>query len=309
MYVVSIVTVGTGTAVVGKLGSAIIVGMMAGAAGAVAGQLASIALGLADHFEWREVAAGAIAGGVGAALGAAAKAAQLASKIAEIAANAVIAVAQSALTQGISVACGLQEKFDWRRVAAAGVGAAGQGLGQAMGGSSPFMSNLLGSFVGSVARQQAYFALGGEKAGPKQHDSGYRDSNGRWVSGRDGRNLDASGKVIEQAGKNSMSQEDWITTAADAFGNALGTHINAEIVLSQPDVKAKMATMQAWDAKKFEHSILMGAQPDAAFKQIEDGKRHPWTAMISVFPTAASDFSDPVAHAAGSTFTAWAIRE
>lgn len=103
---------------------------LAGAIGAAAGSIVSQAIGvmtgIQEKFSWNAVALSAISGGVGGALGAS----QTVGGMLRTASggNATVqAGMQSALgnaiTQGISVATGLQDKFSWAGVAAAGVSA------------------------------------------------------------------------------------------------------------------------------------------------------------------------------------------
>jgi hypothetical protein len=119
--------------------SAVLAGAAAGAAGSIASQAFGVAAGIQDKFSWKGVAlaalSGAVGGGVGQVFG---KGAMLGS---QFLGDAVRGAAASALTQGIGVAVGLQKKFDFAGVAAAGIGAgilgaasrhmAGKGLGVA----------------------------------------------------------------------------------------------------------------------------------------------------------------------------------
>lgn len=112
----------------------------AGVAGAVAGSVVSQAVGVAtgiqDKFSWKGVALAGIGAGIGGALGGfnafggVAESAQ--GGVRAIANAAVRGALTSGLTQGVGVATGLQKKFDWAGVAAAGVGA---GVAQAVGGN------------------------------------------------------------------------------------------------------------------------------------------------------------------------------
>lgn len=95
-------------------------GMLAGAAGAAASQTFGVVTGIQDKFSFKSVALAAIAGGVSAGLGNIGfldGAKGLTGVVQDAARGALTNVA----TQGISVATGLQHKFDWTGVAAAGV--------------------------------------------------------------------------------------------------------------------------------------------------------------------------------------------
>ncbi|HEX9853410.1 MAG TPA: LysM peptidoglycan-binding domain-containing protein, partial [Woeseiaceae bacterium] len=90
-------------------------GATAGAAGSVASQGVGVAAGIQEKFSWNAVAQAAIAGGVSGGIagkfGAGANPFQAALR----------GAAGNAATQGISMALGLQSKFDWAGVVSAGI--------------------------------------------------------------------------------------------------------------------------------------------------------------------------------------------
>jgi len=103
---------------------AIAIGATSAAAGSVASQIVGVATGIQEKFSFKAVALAALSGGVGAGLGPSANIFQAAIK----------GAAGSAITQGIGVATGLQDKFSFAGVAAAGIAAgvsfqAGKSLG------------------------------------------------------------------------------------------------------------------------------------------------------------------------------------
>ena len=91
-----------------------------------------MATGLQDKFSFKQVALAGISGAIGGGLGEIAKVGKLGTAIQNIgkglgkAANLVGDVARgaisSALSQGVSVATGLQKSFSWTNVATAGIG-------------------------------------------------------------------------------------------------------------------------------------------------------------------------------------------
>ncbi|WP_397405155.1 LysM peptidoglycan-binding domain-containing protein [Phenylobacterium sp.] len=89
-------------------------GAVAGAAASAVSQGAGIALGVQDKFSWKGVALGAISGAVGGGFG------TLPSPSGFVQ-GAIRGVSSNLVTQGISVATGLQKKFDWAGVAIGGV--------------------------------------------------------------------------------------------------------------------------------------------------------------------------------------------
>ncbi len=87
----------------------------------------AVATGIQDKFNWKGVAMAGLSAGIGAAVGAAfGGGSLLGSKLLTDAARGALG---SAIAQGIGVATGLQDKFDWAGVAAAGIGAEFGGSG------------------------------------------------------------------------------------------------------------------------------------------------------------------------------------
>jgi YD repeat-containing protein len=106
-------------------------GAIGGAIGSIASQAFGVATGLQNKFSWKGVAmaavSGAISGGMGPGklFGAGGAFSGLGTSVgAKMAAGALRGIVSSGLGQGIGVATGLQKKFDWAGVAAAGVGGA-----------------------------------------------------------------------------------------------------------------------------------------------------------------------------------------
>ena len=172
MIIVAVVV----TVATGGIGGAIL--------GSVASQVVGNVLGVVDGFSWKSVALAAITAGVGQGVDAAFGGA--ASGIGDTILRAVV---KNAITQGIGVATGLQDSFDWRGVAAAGIGA---GVGFKVG-------ELIGDKFGN--------GVGGQIA--KSTVTGF-------ASGL------ASAAV--RGGKISVG-----AIAADAFGNALGGYLGEQL--------------------------------------------------------------------------------
>lgn len=158
----------------------------AGAVGSIVSQGVGIAVGAQDSFSWKGVALGAIGAGVSAGVGAA-LGPVTSSGFEKALAFAGRGAITSALTQGISVATGLQSSFSWRSVAASAVGA---GVGSAVGDvvGPVFGNSPLGQFA---TRATSGFAAGMTAAAMR-------------------------------GGRVSVTQ-----VATDAFGNALGDSIAA----------------------------------------------------------------------------------
>lgn len=205
-------TFGTGAAVLGgtagiSTGGMIAAAAVGGAAGSIASQGVAMALGLQDKFNWSGVALGAIGAGVGAGLGGSATFANTVSKIAQgntYVAAGISAAAGNALTQGISVAVGLQPKFDWRSVAISAV-------------SAP-----LASFVGEKVGGWASGSVGVYRATV----AGNVYNAARFLA-------DTASTLTSSAVRLALGGEvDVQQVVADIFGNALANSIVSKIHLS-----------------------------------------------------------------------------
>jgi len=163
-------------------------GATAAAVGSIASQAVGVAIGAQDSFSWKGVALSAISGGVGAGVTSMATGALAGQTTSAIIGRAALG---NVLTQGIGVATGLQDKFDWRGVAAsaagAGMGAAiGKELGLPVNGARPDGMQM-GEFFGKTAAKA--FGAGLTTA-------------------------------VMRGGKVAVQQ-----VAVDAFGNALGSSL------------------------------------------------------------------------------------
>jgi hypothetical protein len=106
-------------------------GVGAAAVGSVVSQGVGVATGIQQKFSFKGVALAALSAGVGAGVGDVIKGGVLGSKfLGDVVRGAV----SSAVTQGVAVATGLQSKFDFVGVAAAGIGA---GVGGALARELP----------------------------------------------------------------------------------------------------------------------------------------------------------------------------
>jgi hypothetical protein len=186
----------------GQIGGAMAAGAVGAAAGSVASQGVGIAIGAQDEFSWQAVAKAAVGGAVtGALFGVTDLQGDQVGGIKAINGNWVSSAkfggaapyiqaglnraGASALTQGASIALGLQDKFSWRAVAAsAASGAVAAGVRDGMGlldpdNASTFGGRVVNGTLSGLAGGVAYAVTTG-------------------------------GKV------------DYESIAADAFGNALG---------------------------------------------------------------------------------------
>jgi hypothetical protein len=133
----------TAASVAGSAAQGLVAGAIGGAAGSIASQGIAVATGYQEKFSWNAVGLAAIGGAIG---GSGSKLGVGGSQWHSVAARAMVA---NVITQGIGVATGLQQKFSWAGVAAAGVGAAfGYWAGGALPGGAHF--NAAGEQVGAT---------------------------------------------------------------------------------------------------------------------------------------------------------------
>jgi len=195
---------------------AIATGALAGAVGSIVSQGVGIAIGAQDEFSWKGVALGALGSGVSAGLGGLAPFGGAASDVGNVIARAALS---STITQGISVATGLQSSFSWRGVAAA---AAGAGVGSAISGAladanafnglnNPFATALARGTLSGLAAGMTTAALkGGRISATQVATDAFGNALGNSV-------LEAFG---QRAGSSSGNQEDAISESLSRIANA-----------------------------------------------------------------------------------------
>jgi hypothetical protein len=231
---------------------------LAAAAGSIVSQGVGIAIGAQEKFSWGAVGKAFIGGAVGGALfgtqavagfkategllGGTGNWVSTASQSFGRAAPYVQAGLNSAianvLTQGISVAVGLQEKFSWREVAASAAGGAvGAGATKLIGKS---LTNTLGPVPGKIV--------------------------GDTVSGF------ASGvaQSVVRGGK-----IDLVNIAADAFGNALGNGIVSSLSKWNSDqlakkVRGRIAAETPEAVGLYDDFVRNGGNPSSFLKMMKD---------------------------------------
>jgi len=130
--VTTAMTTAGGFAAAGISTTAVVAGSaIAGAAGSIAGQGFAMATGAQSKFDWKAVGMAALTSAVTAGLGTI-KALQPVQGAGHALGNTGRAIARgvgaSVITQGVGVATGLQDEFDWAGVAVAGISSASGGL-------------------------------------------------------------------------------------------------------------------------------------------------------------------------------------
>jgi hypothetical protein len=199
-------------------GSSLAAAMAGGAVGSSVSQGVGMAIGAQDSFSWKGVALSAIGAGVSSGVGAALGPVTSTGFDRALAFAGRGAIA-SALTQGISVATGLQSSFSWRSVAASAVGA---GVGAAVSGPA---SNLFGNadlgqfatrFTSGMAAGLTAAALKGGKASVTQvATDAFGNALGDSIAAANGQRADPLGEFITQ------NQPLWETRAA-AYDQVVG---------------------------------------------------------------------------------------
>jgi hypothetical protein len=254
------VTIATKGAFAKFAGSKILGGALAGAAGSVASQGLGVATGIQDKFSFKSVAMAAIGGGVGGALG---EGGGLFEKgifngVKSTALKAgLTAATSSAITQGIGVATGLQSKFSFAGVAAAGVGA----------------------FAGAAFAKEVFGVSGSD------FSSGFKGDVQQAVVGA----ADAiANAATRSAIEGSSFGDNLIAAIPDVIGNAIGRALGGAVV-GAPKPKAVQtgtpldAAIAHVESVGQDPTLLTTAQGRRDFeKLISDGRISPQNAALLV---------------------------
>jgi YD repeat-containing protein len=141
------------TATTGLSAGALIgIGAASSALGSIVSQGFGVATGIQEKFDWKGVAMAAVGGAVGAGIGPGGifgQSGAFGNMSNAFVSGALRGALSSAVTQGVGVATGLQKKFDWAGVAAAGVGG---GVSSWVGGKiGPSVNKYVGQFISGAA--------------------------------------------------------------------------------------------------------------------------------------------------------------
>lgn len=206
----------------------------ASAAGSVASQVAGNAMGIQSGFDWKSVGLSALSGGFANGLNTPALLGGTAWQE-----TALRMATANVLTQGVGVVTGLQERFDWKSVAASAAGGAAGSLAN---------SALAGSFGewSPVATALARGTISGLAAG--------------------------MAAAVARGGRISMQQ-----VATDAFGNALGSSLaelgsngsNSLYSLSGDNLGSGLRAPADWG------NFGLGNYSSATYKQFADSFSNP----------------------------------
>ncbi|PTT84671.1 hypothetical protein DBR42_14860 [Pelomonas sp. HMWF004] len=206
-----------------------------GAVGSIASQGVAIAAGMQDSFSWKQVGLGAVGAGVTAGMGAAGLIGKTLAG-SEYLATAARAGMSNALTQGVAVMTGLQDKFSWRSVAASAIAAP---AAQAVSGA--LNSTLNSAFGASTLLQKT------------------ADGIVRGIVSQSVRML------VTRQGK-----MDYASIAADAFGNAIGESLAEPIYKTLQDTSAPIERMKRIDVGKLPDAQLLDFDRDLPAAQGSD---------------------------------------
>lgn len=138
-------------------------GVAAAGVGSTVSQGFAVASGIQDKFDWKSVALSMVTAGVADKVGGFSFVEKMSSKFVQ---GAVSGALSSAISQGIGVATGLQSKFDFAGVAAAGVGGGVNSWTQGrVGTAGSYGSRLAGTSASAIASAATRSAITGGSFG------------------------------------------------------------------------------------------------------------------------------------------------
>lgn len=216
--------------------------MLAAIASSVVSQGVAMAIGMQDKFSWKQVAIAAVGSLIGSGIGAT-DTWVTASQTVDAVAKAVVG---NALTQGVSVVIGAQDKFSWRSVAAAGVTAA-------------INAQFAPNSTGDKALDQHNADMAARK--PLTWQDFGKDLGQNFLTG-------AASQLI------STGKLEWKQLAADAFGNAIGnsmTHAIRRNSLEVADEALRKAGVAGDKAQRTNMLNNMREQGQISAEQYQQG--------------------------------------
>ncbi len=258
----SAVAVGSDAAIAG----AVMAGAIGGVAGSVISQGVGLATGIQNSFNWNAVGLAAIGGAIGGGLGPNALDAFGGATGSSFVNAALRGVAGGILTEGIGVATGLQKKFDWTGVAAAGIGA---GVGEYIGDLIGSRFNTGGSLdLGSPAANQAAV---------------------RFVSGMAGDIANAATRTLING---SDFGDNLIAALPDTIGQTIGNSIAGQIAGSGATDDDPYASERASWVRFAGPGAAPPKQDEGFFGWLGDEISTGWHALVSGGETIVNDASE-----------------
>ncbi len=265
---VSVIAPIGGTGIAAAIGNA--------ALGSVASQGVGLATGIQDKFSFKGLAISALSAGIAKGIGGKLDVFSGAARGSfKAAANAgITGAAASALTQGIATATGLQAKFSFAGVAAAGVGAAaGFGVGSQLGSS--FGAQVAAHTASAIANAATRSALNGSSFGDNLR-AAIPDVIGQAVGGVLGRAIHdpsvAARKAVEaRPAIATGGGGGGVLALASAIGGALPDPRLAipegdyDLVGPATTIEEALDRAKAWEAVKNDPAYSAVAQQNADF--------------------------------------------
>lgn len=209
----------------------------AAAAGSVVSQVVGIAIGAQESFSWKAVGLAALSAGVTAGVGSVVDFSSTLGGFGNLVARAAIG---NVITQGISVATGLQKSFDWKGVAGAAVGTAvGAGVSSALG---EYAGGLIGRTVTGIAAGAASALVGGGKVSIGQIAiNAFGNAMGEGLAASMGQQTSSSTTVMNE----EMLRDDFWAQTLGAV-ETRGVPQVSELTFSQDMAARREASEPAW---------------------------------------------------------------
>ncbi|WP_066807580.1 pre-toxin TG domain-containing protein [Sphingomonas asaccharolytica] len=295
-----------GTAKGAIAAGAIVGGIVVGAASSLASQVFGVATGIQDKLNWKGVALAAIGGGVSAGIGAGglfgkaglAGSLGVGSKVLQAGLNGAVG---SAVSQGIGVATGLQSKFDWTGVAAAGIGAVASNS-IPLGG---FGGMVLRNTTDGIAQAATRSAIQGTDFGDNvlaSLPSVIANTIGGFVADR----IAASGQLTERAKALAATIDPTILDDPQRFASFRSDY-KTTVKLIERQAGGDSSSVIARRIAESEGRLLAAAPDAAPQPSIQPGSGEPSDIVIKADRILMS-FMDQMDTATKDRFTAWDIK-
>ncbi len=242
-----------------------------GAAVSAVSQGIGVLIGAQDRISWKGVALAGITAGVGAGIG------NIAVAGSKFLGNVVTAAVVNAVTQGIAVAVGLQSKFDWVGVAAAGVGA---GIGGAVGGAFKGTSNPFGQAAQSIAASTAS-ALANAATRSALEGSSFGDNIIAALPDVIAQAIGGFAGAAVQSSRNVSDANQRLHELAAALDEINGTNIDGDRQTFKQFKAAQRALGRQLTASNLSHKDYIQAQYDTLAQFVPEERRADFFAGLS----------------------------
>ncbi len=239
--------------------ASIAAGAIAGALGSIASQAVGVATGIQEEFSWNAVALSAIGGGVGAGFGGAFEGIKSA-----FLQGAARGVASSVVTQGVALATGLQDRFDWVGLAVAGVaGGVGNMVSKAVQARA---MDRAGEAAGSAGVEAIFDARTAAANGPM-------GQGGIVNSAISGAAASVAGAATRSLINGSNFGDNLVSVLPDIIGNTIGGMIVGSLSRQHSSTEALAADSQEVSAHaqvRADSTTEAGEAVNGAFYEASD---------------------------------------